>query len=156
MIPNVLDATCGSRMIWFNKQCPDAVFMDNRELSTVLCDGRKLEIRPDIVADFTDMPFPDDTFYMVVFDPPHLLRAGKTSWIAQKYGVLPRNWSKMIRDGFQECMRVLKPNGVLVFKWSEDQIKLADVIKAIGEQPLFGDRRAKTHWMVFMKQEEAS
>ena len=48
-------------------------------------------------------------------------------------------------------MRVLKDYGVLIFKWSEDQISTADVLKIIPEQPLFGNRRGKTIWLVFMK-----
>ena len=27
----ILDACCGSRMFWFDKQNPDVVFADNRE-----------------------------------------------------------------------------------------------------------------------------
>lgn len=73
----ILDATCGSRMIWFDKQNPDVLYMDNRELTTTLCDGRVLNIKPDVIADFRDMPFPDETFYLVVFDPPHLRYAGE-------------------------------------------------------------------------------
>lgn len=84
----VLDATCGSRMIWFDKQHPNVLYMDNRQLSTTLCDGRVLNVHPDIVADFRDMPFEDNTFYLVVFDPPHLIRAGDNSWLAKKYGTL--------------------------------------------------------------------
>lgn len=37
------------------------------------------------------------------------------------------------------------------FKWNEEQIPLSDVLEAIGEQPLFGNKRSKTHWLVFMK-----
>lgn len=40
---------------------------------------REIEIKPDIVADFRDMPFTDATFDLVIFDPPHLIRAGKES-----------------------------------------------------------------------------
>lgn len=147
----ILDATCGSRMIWFDKQNPDTVYMDNRQLTTILCDGRILNIKPDIVADFRDMPFPDNTFYLVIFDPPHLRYAGDESWLAKKYGVLSNNWQEDIRRGFEECMRVLKPNGVLIFKWNEEQVKLSEVLKAIDYKPLFGNRRSKTHWLVFMK-----
>ena len=147
----ILDVACGSRMFWFNRDHPDAVYMDNRELSDILCDGRKLEIKPDVMGDFRDIPYPDNTFYLVVFDPPHLAKVGEKSWLAKKYGVLPDNWQEYIKLGFDECMRVLKPNGTLIFKWNEDQIKASDVIKAIGQEPLFGNRRAKTHWMVFMK-----
>ena len=88
MEAKILDATCGSKMFWFEKNHPDVVYMDNRELETVLCDGRTLNIKPDIVADFRNIPFPDETFYLVVFDPPHLVRAGENSWLAAKYGKL--------------------------------------------------------------------
>ncbi len=147
----ILDATCGSRMIWFDKQHPDAIYMDNRELTTILCDGRILNIRPGVIADFRDMPFPDNTFYLVVFDPPHLKKAGQTSWLAQKYGLLSDNWQDDIKQGFNECMRVLKPNGVLIFKWNEEQVKLKEILEVIDYKPLFGNRRSKTHWLVFMK-----
>ena len=99
--------------------------MDIREEIAELCDGRTLEVTPDIVADFRDMPFLDESFYLVVFDPPHLIRAGDSSWLAQKYGVLDENlWSFDIRQGFDECMRVLKTNGTLIFKWNEEQVSL--------------------------------
>jgi len=103
-LKRVLDATCGSRMIWFDKQNPDVLYMDNRELTTTLCDGRVLNIKPDVIADFRDMPFPDETFYLVVFDPPHLRYAGKNSWLAKKYGILSDDWQQDIRQGFNECM----------------------------------------------------
>ena len=147
----VLDATCGSRMIWFNKKHPDAIYMDNRELTATLCDGRMLNVKPDVIAHFRDMPFDDNTFYLVVFDPPHLLKAGESSWLAKTYGVLGDDWQNDIAQGFKECMRVLKPNGTLIFKWNEEQVKLKEVLSAIGHEPLFGNRRSKTHWMVFMK-----
>jgi SAM-dependent methyltransferase len=150
----ILDACCGSRMFWFDKQQPDTIYMDNRELSDVLCDGRTLNVSPDIVADFRAMPFEDESFYLVVFDPPHLVKAGDESWLAKKYGKLNEMWQFDIRQGFSECMRVLKPNGTLIFKWNEDQVSLSEVLKAIGYKPLFGNKRSKTHWLVFMKFEE--
>jgi len=147
----ILDATAGSRMIWFDKENKDTLYIDNRQLTDILCDGRTLNIKPDMIADFRNMPFDDNTFYLVVFDPPHLRKAGETSWLAKKYGVLSDNWQNDIRQGFNECMRVLKPSGTLIFKWNEDQVKLSEVIKTIGQKPLFGNRRSKTHWLVFMK-----
>jgi len=147
----ILDATCGSRMIWFDKEHPDALYMDNRQLTDILCDGRVLNINPDIIADFRDMPFADETFYLVIFDPPHLLRAGQDSWLAKKYGLLGETWQDDIMQGFRECMRVLKLNGILIFKWNEDQVSLREVLKCFDEKPLFGNRRSKTHWLVFMK-----
>ena len=148
----ILDACCGSRMFWFDKENKNTIFVDNREIDTKLCDGRRLIIKPDIIADFKDMPFEDNTFYLVIFDPPHLKQAGENSWLAKKYGTLDKQtWPQDIRQGFNECIRVLKPNGTLIFKWNEEQITLKDILKVIEYKPLFGNKRSKTHWLVFMK-----
>lgn len=147
----ILDACCGSKMCWFDKDNKDVVFMDKRALETTLCDGRQLTVNPDVVADFRDMPFDDNSFFLVVFDPPHLLKAGQDSWLAKKYGLLDDTWQEDIRQGFAECMRVLKPNGTMIFKWCEEQISTADVLKVIGYKPLLGHRRGKTMFLVFMK-----
>lgn len=150
-IKSIIDVCCGSKMFWFNKQNPNAVFMDIRELEDTLCDGRKFVIKPDIIGDFTNIPFPDNTFKLAVFDPPHLLKVGDSSWMAKKYGKLGGQWKDDIKQGFDECMRVLEPFGILIFKWNEQQIKLKDVLSLTEYKPLFGDRRSKTIWMVFMK-----
>lgn len=147
----ILDACCGSRMFWFDKENPDVTFMDCRQYYEELPTGHVVNVDPDVVADFRDMPFENDVFDMVVFDPPHLIHAGENSWLAKKYGKLDELWPEDIRQGFAECMRVLRPSGTLIFKWNEDQIPLSDVLEAIGEQPLFGNKRSKTHWLVFMK-----
>lgn len=160
----VLDATCGSRMIWFNKNNELAVFVDKRELDCEAIwtsgDGkatRYCSIHPDIIADFTDLPFEDNTFYHVVFDPPHLIQGGDNAWMVKKYGKLNKyTWKQVLHDGFSECMRVLKPYGTLIFKWNETQIPVKDVIAAIGARPLYGNRsgkQGKTHWMAFIKVE---
>lgn len=147
----ILDACCGSRMFWFDKENPNVTYMDIRQEYEELETGHVVDVNPDIVGDFRDMPFESDTFDMVVFDPPHLIHAGDNSWLAKKYGKLDELWPEDIRQGFAECMRVLKPNGSLIFKWNEDQISLQDVLAAISEEPLFGNKRSKTHWLVFMK-----
>lgn len=150
----ILDACCGSRMFWFNKQHKDVVFMDIRKEYELLDSGHTINVNPDVLGDFRDIPFEDNSFYLVVFDPPHLLRAGPKSWLAKKYGKLdPLTWKDDIKQGFDECMRVLKPNGTLIFKWNEDQINLPKVLKAIDQEPLFGQKRSKTQWLVFMKGE---
>lgn len=155
----VLDATCGGRMMWFDKQNPLVEFCDRRVVQNVMVgegrNARAFECNPDTVADFTSLPFDDETFHLVVFDPPHLLRAGKEkSYMAIKYGTLPDNWETEIHDGFHECMRVLKPFGTLIFKWSEVQIPVSRIKRAIGAEPLFGHisgKKSNTHWMTFMK-----
>jgi len=153
---NILDVCCGSRMFWFDKKNKNTIYMDNRELDTTLCDDRKLIINPDIVGDFRNIPFEDNKFKLVVFDPPHLLHLGQKSWLALKYGKLLSTWEDDIRKGFEECFRVLEPYGTLIFKWNEEQIKLNEILKLTEVVPLFGNKRNKTHWIVFMKDKKES
>lgn len=161
MEKKILDVTCGARSIWFNKHHPAAVYCDKRREQYhnlwKNAGNCTLDINPDVVCDFTDLPFPDNSFPLVVFDPPHLTGAKETAWLVKKYGKLDENWPKMLHDGFRECMRVLKPDGVLIFKWSEYDIPAAEVWKAIGQKPLFGHhsgKQSRTFWGCFMKLEE--
>lgn len=150
----VLDACCGSRMFWFDKKNKDVVFSDIRNESHILCDGRTLDVCPDVLADFKSLPFPDNSFYHVVFDPPHLKSVGDDAYMAKKYGKLTKEWKSDLSKGFSECMRVLKPNGTLVFKWNEDQIKVSEILSCFDAKPLYGHKsgkNSKTHWIVFMK-----
>lgn len=150
----ILDACCGSKMMWFDKENPYTLYADRRTENHILCDGRTLEIKPDMEMDFTNMPFEDESFYLIAFDPPHLNKLGNNSWMAKKYGVLFPTWEMDIKAGFDECMRVLKPNGVLIFKWAETQITLTKLLQVIQAQPLFGHttrKNGQTIWMTFMK-----
>ncbi len=157
----ILDACCGGRMFWFNKSHPDALYIDNRvfEKKVIWENGknkREFEVKPDIVMDFRKLDLPSDSFSLVVFDPPHLkTRNGKTGWMQKKYGSLnPETWREDLRKGFSECFRVLKKDGVLIFKWSETEIPLKEVLGLTPLSPLFGHpsgKAQKTHWVAFMK-----
>jgi len=154
MSKKVLDACCGSRMFWFDKQDDRAHFNDIRKESHTLCDGRSLVISPDTVSDFQNMPFADGQFVHVVFDPPHLHKVGDDAYMALKYGKLPNNYKEMLRNGFSECFRVLAENGTLIFKWNEDQIPVKDILALTERKPLYGHisgKRSKTHWIAFIK-----
>ncbi|EAF6235991.1 class I SAM-dependent methyltransferase [Listeria monocytogenes] len=148
----ILDVCCGSRMFWFDKQHENTVYMDCRKYYEELPTGHIINVNPTIVGDFRAIPFEDNTFHHVVFDPPHLIKAGDKSWLAKKYGKLDsETWKSDIKQGFNECMRVLKVDGTLNFKWNEDQIKLSEILKVIDYEPLYGNKRAKTHWLTFVK-----
>lgn len=159
--PLVLDPCCGSRMMWFDKKDARAIFGDQRSETIVVTDRshredgtRTLTIEPDTLMDFRALPFADGRFKLIAFDPPHLVRAGPRSWLAAKYGKLGQDWRDDLRQGFAECWRVLATDGVLVFKWNETQVKLAEVLPLAPASPLFGQvsgRVGMTHWLVFMK-----
>jgi len=155
-----LDACCGSRMFWFNRSDPRAVFVDKRRETHELTDksskggSRTLVIDPDIQADFTALPFADESFAMVIFDPPHLIRNGRKGWLAKKYGKLEGDWKEELRQGFAECFRVLAANGTLIFKWNEHEVPVGQILALTPETPMVGNRcgkTAKSHWLVFLK-----
>lgn len=151
----ILDACCGSRMFWTRKDLPCVLFMDIRKEACTLCDGRTLEVCPDVVSDFRSMPFPDGSFKLVVFDPPHLFNVGADAWLAKKYGRLDKSsWREDLRKGFEECLRVLDDWGVLIVKWNTKDIPAGTFWEALGQKPLFGSvggKSGKTLWGVFMK-----
>jgi len=148
--------------MWFNKKDDRALFIDVRAETHTYGNGTGeryvSKIEPDRIADFRDMPFGDNTFHLVVFDPPHLLERSAGCDMANRYGVLCGDWRDVLRAGFKECFRVLKPNGVLVFKWNEYAIRVSEILALTEERPLFGNRYGKTgksHWIVFLKPNKA-
>jgi ubiquinone/menaquinone biosynthesis C-methylase UbiE len=160
----ILDVCCGSRMFWFDKSDERVIFCDKRNERHVLNDKsqktgtRDLVINPDILSDFSNLPFADNHFQVVVFDPPHFEKNGAKSWLNLKYGTLKGNWREMLRDGFAECFRVLKPEGVLIFKWCEVEIPLSQILKLTNATPLIGHKSGKhslTHWVAFTKPNKA-
>jgi SAM-dependent methyltransferase len=152
----VLDVCCGSKGMWFDKNDCRALFLDKRNIVYKNDNARgykTLEIKPDIVGDFIDIKQPDNSFWHIVFDPPHLKR-NKLGEITKRYGKLEDGWQDMIRKGFKECFRVLKPNGTLIFKWSSIQFPLKDILELTEHKPLYGHRSGKkmnTHWVAFIK-----
>ena len=140
----ILDPACGSKMFWFNKSEPHTTYTDIRKETFSLQDRgklRKVVINPDKIADFTNLPFRDYEFNLIVFDPPHLKRAGENSWLAKKYGKLPKDvWPQMLSKGFKELWRVLALDGILLFKWSDNQIPFKDVLNLFDQQPILGDQ----------------
>lgn len=151
----VLDPASGSRMFYFDKADERVTFGDIRNESHILCDGRSLEINPDIEMDFRELPFEDGSFRVVVFDPPHLVNVGENAWMGKKYGRLTKEtWREDLRKGFAECFRVLAEHGVLIFKWNETQIPVREILALTDHKPLIGHRSgkaARTHWVTFLK-----
>lgn len=153
------DLCSGHRSIWWDKEHPDCIYMDIREEEPGTI---KLQpnwcVKPDVIGDYRDMFFLDETFHLIVWDIPHILEA--TSGIMlKKYGKLGSQWRKDCTDGFKEVWRVLKPHGVLLFKYNDLSIAIPEMLSCFFETPLVGTRTKKsvgndgtgTYWFAFIK-----
>lgn len=145
----VLDVCCGGKMFYFDRESKDVLFLDERVVQPRMVGkgkhGRIRSVLPDKVADFRSLDIPDESYSLVVFDPPHFTSLGENSFTAQTYGRLnKKTWKEDLSKGFSECFRVLKPDGVLIFKWNEYDILVKEVLALSIVKPLFGHRVAKT------------
>ena len=110
----ILDATYNTGRIWGNSQRP-VVSMDiDPRYST------------DIIADNRDMPVEDESFAVVVYDPPHVGPQGRDK-SKKRFDVdfgatvecgKEQDWnlSYLYPPFLDEAMRVLKPDGLLLAK----------------------------------------
>ncbi|HEV2519450.1 MAG TPA: class I SAM-dependent methyltransferase [Thermoplasmata archaeon] len=130
----ILDATAGNRGIWINKAYPGATFID---------------IRPgthpqNLLVDCRHTSFADGEFDLVVFDPPHM-SIGPRAQMAQRYGSFSTGYIReLVAEAFREFRRVLRPDGLVAFKWNDHDTPLQKVLDlATGFEPLVGVRVAQ-------------
>lgn len=147
----ILDATAGRRAIWWDKEHPTATFIDAR------ADGRDSTLK----RDFRKTGFPSGYFDLVIFDPPHMT-CGPRSAMAKRYGhYLTSEIRDMVRDGFAEFHRILRPDGLVAFKWATHDTSLARILEpVVGFEPLVGVPTAQrtkhssvTYWCLLRRRD---
>jgi len=78
----------------------------------------------DVVGDFRNMPFPNSSFDVIVFDPPHIPAAAASAnsskiW-EKRYGITNKNKGDNVSGMFlpflQEAKRVLTNDGIVLCK----------------------------------------
>jgi hypothetical protein len=156
--------------MWLNKTANNVVFMDVRSNSELQKDWQQtnkpnhhkttLPFKLTLNASFCQLPFQNNVFNHINFDPPHLLYLGKTSIFYKKYGALQADvWRHTLRSAFKELWRILQVGGTLNLKWSTRDVKLVELLKLFHTQPQYGQIcssgvRASTYWFCFVKFEE--
>ncbi len=120
----MLDATAGNRMLWPNKNPPNTVFLDKET---------RLRVPPDVFGCWERLPFRDDVFNSILFDPPHYAKFGPKSRHSDPRG---QSWfgmfgtkTKLVRamaKGIQEFTRVGKSDCRLCFKWCDTRIEYTE------------------------------
>ena len=110
----ILDACCNERR-WWPLAIGKHVGMD-----------RDRQYAPDVVADFTAMPFRDGCFDEVWADPPHRRWVSASSWKTSRTKLngpaLYGGWSSWgeygdtLRGLRSEALRILRPGGIFYLK----------------------------------------
>lgn len=154
----ILDACCGGRHWWFDKNQKNTIYMDIREVEKGYIELQpNWSVKPDLIGDYTNMPFDDESFHLIAWDIPHILKQNE-GIMCKKYGYLGKNWFNNCKKGFDEIMRVLKPYGTMVLKFNDLNIKINDLLDCFSLKPLFGTVTKKgannTYFFVFMKLQE--
>lgn len=128
----ILDPTYGEGVFW-------KVHGEPENLHASDLDPFKTPTEPD---DFRDLPWADEEFDAVVFDPPYKLNGtgDKTHrGVDHRYGVEEFMPAKermiMCLDGITECYRVLKPEGVLLIK-CQNQVNSGRIV---WQADIFGE-----------------
>jgi SAM-dependent methyltransferase len=109
----ILDATVNAGRFWVGSS-RNVVGMDINP-----------KVEPDVVGDNTDMPFEDQSFDVVVYDPPHIPNQGKDKAkdFNTRFGLVIKssieqgyNFSHLYPPFVSEAYRVLKKDGILLCK----------------------------------------
>ena len=82
MSATILDPACGGRMFWFDKHDPRVLFGDCRDESWELCDGRRIEVKPDHLMDYRHLPFPHDSIRAHLVHGAQVRASGR-AWLAR-------------------------------------------------------------------------
>ena len=151
----ILDACCGGRHWWFDKDNKNTIYMDIRsEPKGTIKLQTNWSVEPDVIASYCEMPFEDQSFNLIAWDIPHKLK-NDSGIISKKYGYLGDNWKQNTSKGFEECFRVLKDKGVLIFKFNDLDVSFKEVLSLFPIRPLFGTPTKKgvnnTAFFVFIK-----
>jgi SAM-dependent methyltransferase len=158
----ILDATVNAGRFWARSK---------RKVVGMDIDERH---HPDVVADNTRMPFKDDCFDVVVYDPPHIPNQGKDKGkdFNTRFGLVLKaspeqgySFSHLYPPFVREAYRVLKKEGILIckiadyvhghrFQWAHLELTNAamavgftacDCIVKIRKGPIVDPRWKKAH-----------
>jgi len=159
----ILDACCGPRFMWVNKNHPNCIYIDVRKEDKGFQETRPNQcINPDFIMDFRDLPIEwNNKFKLIVWDPPHLLGKNYKSRITKSFGfLLADSWRDDFKKGFNNLWRCLEDYGVLIFKFNDASISFKEVLNQFHKDPLFqntiankktGNKEISTKWFCFMK-----
>jgi hypothetical protein len=169
MNETILDACSAFRMMHFNKNDPNILYLDIRNDEQLAKDLLRVPNRkpwqptkPTIKGDYRKLDYPNESFRLIFFDPSHFTQLGDGIYRVKFGALCAETWQSDLKRAATELWRVLTPYGVLIFKWNDHDIHYKKVLKLFPAKPIAGQitagvqgRRpnipAHTFWFTFMK-----
>lgn len=152
----ILDATAGFRNMWGKRGKQNVIFMDKRS-----------ECKPDVIGVWENLPFKDNSFDLVIFDPPHIVWNEKWKRSEQRQNILDmfsfwttkKQITPTLFKALKEFHRVAEK---LCFKWCDTRdgttyLKLSSIFRGLWE-PIYEKKQENkgfgsryTWWVTFNK-----
>ena len=161
----ILDVTVGARKLyhgWDKNLGDELIGIDIRKGDFSIEDEHhwakaEVIIHPTVLADMRWLPFRENIFDCIIFDPPHM-ECGLTSWLGKYYGRWTQSESIQItRKANEEFKRVLRPRGLLVLKVMPKQFRTYEAVlkNFVFFLPITTYRARGAYGKEFRKQEGA-
>lgn len=160
----VLDATAGNRHIWGKNKYPEGVIFLDKEPN--------LRIPADVIATWDNIPYPDDYFHCIIFDPPHVFslssmynrdpqaRPNGSKRIPGWYGAFKNRREAVLQiHGAQKEFARLAQR--MCFKWNEASMKIQNVLTLFDcwdinmIVPVKALRSTKTFWVKMSRKKQS-
>jgi hypothetical protein len=141
----ILDATAGNRSIYQYKNSENIIFIDME---------KQLWTKPTMFADSRKLPFNNDVFHTIIFDPPHdwggdQFNFKEGEWLKTRQWCKSKpfqstyyGWDKYkhkaeiikyIYESQKEFARVAKDTGLLLIKWCEVRRSIKRLLTTLTE-----------------------
>jgi hypothetical protein len=162
MMKMILDATAGNRHIWGKNKYPVGVVFFDKETN--------LKIPADVIGTWDKLPFPDDSFDCIIFDPPFYYgsappyfldikenqRGSKNFW----YGYPFKTKTEMLVKLNKAQKEFSRVSSRLCLKWCDMQtpiynlLTLFDCFKVVFQQPIYSKHNhnsSQTWWVKLVR-----
>lgn len=132
----ILDVTAGNRHIWKENKFSDKVIFCDKETN--------LKIKPDVVYKWNELPFKDNSFHCIIFDPPFYARPASKWFKVQHCDPLESNRDKelgthwwgetypnhgsMIREFIKAQREFARVSPRLCFKWCDADLPIDRIL----------------------------
>jgi hypothetical protein len=125
----ILDATAGNRHIWGKNKYPEGVVFFDKETN--------LKIPADVIGTWDKLPFPDNSFDCIIFDPPHVTHFSETSihlnpkedgkvWGCWWGGFKGKN--HMVREIYKAQREFSRVSSRLCLKWNDNGVGVDPIL----------------------------